>query len=106
MKWAFEVARKSQFAWAKFKSKICCKEEEIMKKYLLLAMLLTLVAYAVPTYAAEPGEGSVSILFVQTSKGVAFDKGTMTLKGVSPSTVFFSDRPKRKQLKDLHLSMS
>jgi len=46
-----------------------------MKKYLLLAMLLTLVAYAVPTYAADPGEGSVSILFVQTSKGVAFDKG-------------------------------
>jgi hypothetical protein len=66
-----------------------------MKKYLLLAMLLTLVAYAVPTYAADPGEGSVSILFVQTSKGVAFDKGTMTLKGVSPSTVFFSDRPNR-----------
>ncbi|MBF8301797.1 MAG: hypothetical protein HW396_78, partial [Candidatus Dadabacteria bacterium] len=29
-----------------------------MKKYLLLAMLLTLVAYAVPTYAADPGEGS------------------------------------------------
>ena len=66
-----------------------------MKRYLLLAMLLTLVACTVSSYAANPGEGSVSVLFVQTSKGIAFDKGTMTLKGVSPSTVFFSDRPNR-----------
>jgi len=36
-------------------------------------------------------------LFVQSAKGIAFDKakGRLVLKGVSRSTVFFSDRPER-----------
>ena len=34
-------------------------------------------------------------LFVQNARAVVFDKGTVTLKGVSPMTVFFSDRPVR-----------
>ena len=34
-------------------------------------------------------------LFVQNAKGVVFEKGTITLKGVSPTTLFFSDRPMR-----------
>jgi hypothetical protein len=36
-------------------------------------------------------------LFVQTAKGVTFDKSTnkLTLEGVSPITLFFSDRPER-----------
>lgn len=36
-------------------------------------------------------------LFVQTSRGMTFDKSTnkLTLTGVSPVTVFFSDRPDR-----------
>jgi len=37
----------------------------------------------------------VQLLFVQNAKGVAFDKETLTLKGVSPTTIFFSDRPVR-----------
>ena len=35
------------------------------------------------------------MLFVQTAKGATLDNGKLTLKGVSPTTVFFSDRPKR-----------
>jgi hypothetical protein len=36
-------------------------------------------------------------LFVQSSKGMTFDKSTnkLTLTGVSPVTVFFTDRPER-----------
>jgi hypothetical protein len=36
-------------------------------------------------------------LFVQTAKGMRFDKSTnkLTLEGVSPITLFFSDRPER-----------
>jgi hypothetical protein len=36
-------------------------------------------------------------LFVQTAKQMSFDKATkkLTLSGVSPITLFFSDRPKR-----------
>ena len=36
-------------------------------------------------------------LFVQSSKGLTFDKAnnTLTLTGVSPITVFFTDRPER-----------
>jgi len=36
-------------------------------------------------------------LFVQSAKSMTFDKSTntLTLEGVSPATVFFSDRPER-----------
>jgi len=34
-------------------------------------------------------------LFVQTAKNVAFKDGVLTLRDVSPVTVFMSDRPKR-----------
>jgi hypothetical protein len=34
-------------------------------------------------------------LFVQTARGVSLEAGTLRLIGVAPSTLFFSDRPKR-----------
>jgi len=47
--------------------------------------------------AQAPKEGAkqADFLFVQTAKGMTFDKATnkLTLTGVSPVTVFFSDRP-------------
>jgi len=45
---------------------------------------------------AKPGPHA-DFLFVQTSKGMHFDKetSTLTLEGVSPVTTFFSDRPQR-----------
>ena len=54
---------------------------------------------------AEPAEGASqptseastepAYLFVQTAQGVESSDGSVTLKGVSPSTIYFSDRPKR-----------
>jgi len=34
-------------------------------------------------------------MFVQTAQGVTSDNGTITLQGVTPSTLYFSDRPQR-----------
>ena len=34
-------------------------------------------------------------LFVQNARGIAYADGKLTLEGVSPATVMFSDRPER-----------
>jgi hypothetical protein len=34
-------------------------------------------------------------MFVQTAQGIDSDGGTLTLRGVTPSTLYFSDRPQR-----------
>ena len=34
-------------------------------------------------------------MFVQTAKGIDGDGQTLTLRGITPSTLYFSDRPKR-----------
>ncbi|MBV9167168.1 MAG: hypothetical protein JO321_11095 [Solirubrobacterales bacterium] len=34
-------------------------------------------------------------MFVQTAQGMSSDEGSLTLNGVTPSTLYFSDRPKR-----------
>ena len=34
-------------------------------------------------------------MFVQTAPGVTSDGATLTLQGVTPSTLYFSDRPQR-----------
>ena len=39
--------------------------------------------------------GKVDLLFVQNARSVSIDKNKMVLKGVSPTTLFFSDRPER-----------
>src|ERR1700756_5260999 len=46
--------------------------------------------------AQEPAK-QADFLFVQTAKGMIFDKATgkLTLEGVSPVTIMFSDRPER-----------
>jgi hypothetical protein len=47
--------------------------------------------------AAEESPKMGQFLFVQTSKGMIFEKASnkLTLTGVSPITVFFTDRPER-----------
>ena len=35
-------------------------------------------------------------LFVQTAAGMTSDRGTITLRGLSPSTLYFADRPRRE----------
>ena len=44
---------------------------------------------------AEADASEVEYMFAQTAAGLAVDAGTMTLLGVSPSTLWFSDRPHR-----------
>ncbi|MGA8052965.1 MAG: hypothetical protein WCA12_03745 [Burkholderiales bacterium] len=46
---------------------------------------------------ATEGAKQADFLFVQTAKGMTFDPATskLTLTGVSPLTLFFSDRPER-----------
>jgi hypothetical protein len=47
---------------------------------------------------AETGDAATAdFLFVQTAQGTAFDadQNRLTLRGVSPVTLFFSDRPER-----------
>jgi len=48
------------------------------------------------TQSAEPVK-QADFLFVQSAKGMSFDKATqkLTLHDVSPITLFFSDRPER-----------
>jgi hypothetical protein len=38
----------------------------------------------------------IEALFVQNAASVVSDGATLTLKGISPSTIYFSDRPKRE----------
>jgi hypothetical protein len=47
-------------------------------------------------FAQEPPK-QADFLFVQSSKGMTFDKATnkLTLTGVSPMNLFFTDRPER-----------
>jgi hypothetical protein len=37
----------------------------------------------------------IESMFVQTAQGATSDGATLTLQGVTPSTLYFSDRPKR-----------
>ena len=66
------------------------------KLYALFIVLAVTPFLALETSAEEKQHMSgAELLFVQNSKSVSFDKGTMTLNDVSPSTTFFSDRPER-----------
>ncbi len=48
------------------------------------------------TEITEAELGDIEALFVQTSSGFESTEGRITLQGVSPSTLYFSDRPKRE----------
>ena len=39
--------------------------------------------------------GEIEALFVQTSHGMSYDDGKLTLQTLAPTTLFFSDRPDR-----------
>ncbi|MFZ0611511.1 MAG: hypothetical protein WAM73_04680, partial [Desulfobacterales bacterium] len=58
---------------------------------------LVVLPGAVPAAGTPAVQQKVELLLVQNSKGVAIDKnkGTLTLKGVGATTLFFSDRPVR-----------
>jgi len=78
------------------------QQEVIMatrRSFLSRASVLT-SAIASGTALAQPPQASTKeadFLFVQTARGLSFNPTTrmMTLSGVSPVTLFFSDRPDR-----------
>ena len=61
-----------------------------------LVASLASIKLALAQGAQEPAK-QADFLFVQTAKGITFDKSAskLTLTGVSPITVMFSDRPER-----------
>jgi hypothetical protein len=68
----------------------------VLRTTILLVVLVAWTAVLSGGAAAAEAEPiMVQLLFVQNAKAVVFEKGTLTLKGVSPMTVFFSDRPVR-----------
>jgi non-ribosomal peptide synthetase component E (peptide arylation enzyme) len=70
----------------------------IRRNFLAAAALATAAPFR-SALAQAPAEGAkqADFLFVQSAKSMSFDKktGKLTLHGVSPVTVFFSDRPER-----------
>jgi hypothetical protein len=73
------------------------------KKYLILLVSVILVSLLLsPLVVQKAGaekkadeKKKVEYLYVQTAHAVTFQDDKMTLYGVSPSTLFFSDRPER-----------
>ena len=54
-----------------------------------------LAASAAPLGAALAQAKVADFLFVQNARSMTYDKGKLTLNGVSPVTIFFTDRPER-----------
>ena len=60
----------------------------------VMAVLVVWTFLPMATQAAEE-EKKADLLFVQSAKGVTLDNGKLTLTDVSPTTIYFSDRPQR-----------
>jgi hypothetical protein len=61
------------------------------------ALAASLAPFRSTLARAQDSSKHADFLFVQSAKGMTFDKqaSKLTLEGVSPVTVFFSDRPER-----------
>ena len=67
-----------------------------MKKILLLILIMIASIASAQAEQTKNAEQSAMFMFVQTAHNVSFNNGTLTLKGVAPTTIFFADRPKRE----------
>ena len=65
-----------------------------MKTTRFLILVTASLFFLTPALADENLD-SVQLLYVQNSHDVSVEKGRITLKKISPITIFFSDRPKR-----------
>ena len=43
----------------------------------------------------DAGPKEIEALYVQSARGMAYDDGELTLQGIAPTTILFSDRPDR-----------
>ena len=66
-------------------------------KAIILLLVLVVPLGSVMAQAVKEEAKQADFLFVQTAKGMRFDKSTnkLTLDGISSTTLFFSDRPER-----------
>ena len=62
---------------------------------LKMALLTGLVLVISCGIRAEEAQDTVDYLFVQNSEGLTVKGDSLVLKGVSPTTIYFSDRPER-----------
>ena len=60
-----------------------------------LIRLFSVAAAFMVSGSVMAADEPIELLFIQNAQEVAFGPKTMTLKGVSPSVIFFSDRPNR-----------
>jgi hypothetical protein len=69
----------------------------LTRRTALSQLALLTIALPIGTTAAQAPstDKKVEMLFVQSAKGATLANGKLTLTGVSPTTVFFSDRPQR-----------
>ena len=66
------------------------------RRDLMLGLSLTPLALAARNVsAATESDATPQFLLVQSAAGMRYANGMLTLKGVSPITVLFSDRPER-----------
>ena len=63
------------------------------RRELIATTAFAALATASATALAQPKQAD--FLFVQNAASMSYANGKLTLKGVSPVTVFFSDRPER-----------
>ncbi|MGO1077068.1 hypothetical protein [Inquilinus sp. CA228] len=68
---------------------------KIASAAVLAAALLAGPAFADPTETANAAGKDASWLLIQTAQKVQFDGKTLTLSGINPSVVMFTDRPAR-----------
>ncbi len=61
----------------------------------VIGVQIARIGLAADPTSEKDKDKKVQMLFVQTSKGATLVNGKLTLKGVSPMTVYFSDRPTR-----------
>jgi len=64
------------------------------RKLLEFAAACLLLAMPVAALPAAPDK-TVEYLYVQTAHAISYQDGKLTLHGVGPTTLFFSDRPDR-----------
>ena len=62
---------------------------------LLVPALVVPALLASPASAESADAKEVTLLFVQSAEGARYREGRLTLDDVSPTTIFFSDRPER-----------
>ena len=68
-----------------------------MRRRLIAAAALLPAINLAGRAGAQASGDTADFLFVQTSRGIAFDasRNRLTMRGVSPVTLFFADRPDR-----------